>query len=106
MPKITYVTHDGVEYPIDVEVGHSLMEGALHNGVPGIEADCGGACACATCHVFIDGPWRDVAGTPDETEEAMLEFVESLETNSRLSCQVKITEAFDGIIVRLPEKQH
>lgn len=106
MPKIHYVTHDNIEYPVDVSVGHTLMEGALKNDVPGIEADCGGACACATCHVIIEGNWRAVAGKPEEMEESMLEFVAVQEANSRLSCQVKVTEQFDGIVVRLPEKQH
>src|SRR5262245_20794563 len=106
MPKITYVAHDGTEYPVEVSVGHSLMEGALNSGVPGIEADCGGACACATCHIFIDIPWAAITGEPEEMETSMLEFVGTVEDSSRLSCQVRVTEQCDGLIVRLPEKQH
>lgn len=106
MPKITYVSHDGTEYPVEVPVGYSLMEGALNNGVPGIEADCGGACACATCHIFIETPWQKVTGAPEELETSMLEFVGTVRESSRLSCQVKVTEGFEGLVVRLPERQH
>ena len=106
MAKITYVQHDGTEQVVDVKAGMSVMEGAIKNGVPGIDADCGGACACATCHVYIDTAWTEKVGGPNTMEESMLDFAEGVEPNSRLSCQVKITEELDGLVVRLPESQH
>lgn len=105
MPKVTYIEHDGTEHVVDVDESYSVMEGALRNGIPGIVADCGGACACATCHVFVDPDWVGRTGVPDEMEEAMLEFVEGRQENSRLSCQIKINAALDGLIVRTPETQ-
>ena len=105
MPKVTYIEHDGSEHVAEVEDGYSVMEGALRNGIPGIVADCGGACACATCHVFVDPQWVAATGTPDEMEEAMLEFAEDREDNSRLSCQIKMSAALDGLVVRTPETQ-
>ena len=81
------------------------MEGAVKNRIRGIDADCGGACACATCHVYVDDNWREKTGKPSAMEESMLDFAESVEPNSRLSCQIKVTDALDGLIVRLPFSQ-
>lgn len=105
MPKITYIEHNGTEHTIDAEEGVSVMEAAVKNMVPGIDADCGGACACATCHVYVDEAWREKTGKPESMEESMLDFAAEPKENSRLSCQVKVTAALDGLIVRLPEFQ-
>jgi 2Fe-2S ferredoxin len=107
MPKITYVEHNGKAHTVDAPMGGSVMEGAVKNNVPGIDADCGGACACATCHVYVDPNWTAALGEASETEAAMLEFAaEPVETNSRLSCQMRVTADLDGLIVRLPRRQH
>ena len=106
MAKITYVEHDGTEHIIEVKPGLSVMEGAVKHNIPGIDADCGGACACATCHVYVDEAWRDRTGTPTAMEESMLDFAEAVEPNSRLSYQIKVTDALDGLVVRMPENQH
>ena len=106
MAKITYIEFGGEEHTVDVRNGLSVMEGAIKNNVPGIDADCGGACACATCHVYVDEAWRDKTGSQSAMEESMLDFAENVEPNSRLSCQIKVTDALDGLIVRLPENQH
>ena len=106
MAKITYIQFDGTETVIDVKPGLTVMEGAVKNNVRGIDADCGGACACATCHVFVDEAWAAKAGEKSAMEESMLDFAENVEPNSRLSCQIKVTEELDGLIVRLPESQH
>src|ERR1700710_2619904 len=105
MAKITYIEFNGTEHPIEVKPGLSVMEGAIRNNVPGIDADCGGACACATCHVYVDEAWREKTGKPSAMEESMLDFAEDVEPNSRLSCQIKVTDALDGLVVRLPESQ-
>ena len=105
MAKITYVEHDGTEHVIDVKTGLTVMEGAVKNNVPGIDADCGGACACATCHVYVDEAWIDKTGSPSAMEESMLDFAEGVQDNSRLSCQIKVTDALDGLVVRLPVSQ-
>ncbi|MHA6287725.1 2Fe-2S iron-sulfur cluster-binding protein [Maricaulis sp. CAU 1757] len=105
MPKITYIEHNGNEHPIDVPNGLSVMEGAVRNLVPGIDADCGGACACATCHVYVDAAWTDKTGSREPMEESMLDFADGVEDNSRLSCQIKVTDALDGLVVRIPEHQ-
>ena len=106
MAKITYVEHNGKRHEVEVANGLTVMEGARDNGIPGIEADCGGACACATCHVYVDEAWADKVGEKSAMEESMLDFAENVEANSRLSCQIKVTEALDGLVVRLPESQH
>jgi len=105
MPKITYVDHDGTRREVEAKVGESVMEAAVRHQVPGIEADCGGACACATCHVYVDEAWRTLAGSASEMEEDMLDFAYDVRENSRLSCQLTVTEEFDGLIVYTPEKQ-
>lgn len=108
MPTITYIEHDGTVHTVDVPVGLSVMKGAFDNNLPGIDADCGGECACATCHVYIDPAWLDVVGRaePGSTEESMLSFAALGQDNSRLSCQIEVTSALDGLIVRTPEGQH
>lgn len=105
MPKITFIEHNGTEHVVDAEVGMTVMEAAIKNMVPGIEAECGGACACATCHVYVDETWREKTGQPQEMEEDMLDFAFDVRPNSRLSCQIKVTEDMDGLVVRVPEKQ-
>jgi len=106
MTKITYIEFGGTEHIVDVRNGLSVMEGAIKNNVPGIDADCGGACACATCHVYVDEAWREKTGSASAMEESMLDFAQNVEPNSRLSCQIRVTDALDGLIVRLPEDQH
>jgi 2Fe-2S ferredoxin len=106
MAKITYIEHTGKEHVVDAPEGQSVMETAIKNAVPGIDADCGGACACATCHVYVDPNWCDAVGPASEMEQSMLDFANGVEPNSRLSCQIKVTSALDGLIVRLPESQH
>jgi 2Fe-2S ferredoxin len=106
MAKITYIEFDGSEHVADVKPGLSVMEGAIRNNVPGIDADCGGACACATCHVYVDEAFQEAAGKPSAMEESMLDFAENVQPNSRLSCQIRVSDALDGLVVRLPESQH
>jgi 2Fe-2S ferredoxin len=106
MPKVTYIEHNGKEHVVDVPEGWSVMEGAVKNLIPGIDADCGGACACATCHVYVDPAWIAKTGTKEDMEQTMLDFAQDLEANSRLSCQIKVTKELDGIVVRMPKSQH
>jgi 2Fe-2S ferredoxin len=106
MARVTYIEHDGTEHAVDVKVGNSVMEGAIKNNVPGIDADCGGACACATCHVYVDEGWKAATGERSDMEESMLDFAENVQDNSRLSCQIKMTDELDGLVVRLPASQH
>lgn len=106
MAKIKYIEFDGREHEIEVKNGLSVMEGAVRNNIPGIDADCGGACACATCHVYVDEGFLDVTGGPSAMEESMLDFAENVQPNSRLSCQIRVSDDLDGLIVRLPENQH
>jgi 2Fe-2S ferredoxin len=105
MAKITYIDAGGVARTVDGELGSTVMEMAIKNGVPGIEAECGGACACSTCHVYIDEAWREKTGEPSPMEEDMLDFAFEVKPNSRLSCQIKVTEALDGLVVTTPERQ-
>jgi 2Fe-2S ferredoxin len=105
MPKITYITADGAETAVDAPIGSTVMENAIKNMVPGIEAECGGACACATCHVYVDEAWAAAAGAPEPMEEDMLDFAYDVQPTSRLSCQIKVTDALDGLVVRIPERQ-
>lgn len=106
MPKITYIQHSGAAHAVEANPGLSLMEVAVKNNVPGIDADCGGACACATCHVYVDPDWLAKLGARTAMEQSMLEFAEGVETNSRLACQIKIADELDGLVVRLPASQH
>ena len=105
MAKITYIEHDGTEHVVDVKPGLSVMEGAIRNNVPGIDADCGGACACATCHVYVDDAWTAIVGPPEAMEEDMLDFAYEVKPTSRLSCQIKMSDALDGLVVHVPERQ-
>jgi 2Fe-2S ferredoxin len=105
MAKITYIEFDGAEHVIDVPLGWSVMEGARKNGVPGIDADCGGGCSCATCHVFIEPEWQARVGGRNPIEDATIEFADNVVENSRLSCQIKVTEELDGLVVRMPKSQ-
>jgi len=106
MAKITYIEFKGDRHVVDLKPGQSVMEGAVQNGIPGIDADCGGACACATCHVYVDPEWQQRTGPPNELEAAMLESAENVLPNSRLSCQIKVTDDLNGLIVRMPASQH
>jgi 2Fe-2S ferredoxin len=106
MAKVTYIEFNGTEHTIEVRNGFTVMEGAVKNNVPGIDADCGGACACATCHVFVDPAWAEKTGKASAMEESMLDFAENVQENSRLSCQIKVTDELEGLIVRMPESQH
>jgi len=105
MTKITYVEFGGNERVLDVAPGLSVMEGAVRNNVRGIIAECGGACSCATCHVHVDEAWLDKLDKKSEAEELLLDAVCDLQPNSRLSCQVEVTEKLNGLIVRMPAKQ-
>jgi len=105
MAKITYVTNDGNRIEVDAANGSTVMENAIRNAVPGIEAECGGACACATCHVYVDDAWKDVVGEPEAMEEDMLDFAYDVRPTSRLSCQIKVRDELDGLVVHIPERQ-
>lgn len=105
MPKITFLAFDGTKYEVEAKDGATVMEAAVKNGVPGIEAECGGACACATCHVYVDEAWADKTGQPDAMEEDMLDFAQDPDDTSRLSCQIKLSEALDGMVIKIPEFQ-
>jgi len=106
MPKITYITFDGIKHTVDVPLGLTVMEGARDNNIPGIEADCGGACACSTCHVYVDKDWINKLPAIDDIERDMLDFAYEPDENcSRLTCQLEVTDSLDGLIVKMPEKQ-
>ena len=105
MPNITYIGPDGTSRTVEAEIGSTVMESAIRQGIPGIEAECGGACACATCHVYVDEAWTAIVGEPSPMEEDMLDFGYDVRSNSRLSCQIKVTAEIDGLIVRTPERQ-
>ncbi len=106
MPKVTFIEHNGTAHTVEAVAGQSLMRAAVDNGVPGIDADCGGECACATCHVYVEAAWLARTGERSEMEQSMLSFAAVTQDNSRLSCQVQITPALDGLVVSLPEDQH
>lgn len=106
MTKIIFVSADGgTRTEIESDNGSSVMEAAIRNGIPGIDAECGGACACATCHVYVDDEWADKAGSPDPMEEDMLDFAYEVRPNSRLSCQLRVSDELDGLVVHVPERQ-
>ncbi|APF37985.1 2Fe-2S iron-sulfur cluster binding domain-containing protein [Chelatococcus daeguensis] len=105
MPKITFIDADDIARTVEAEVGATVMETAIRNGVPGIEAECGGACACATCHVYVDEAWREAVGEPEPMEEDMLDFAFDVRPSSRLSCQIRVRPELDGLVVRTPERQ-
>lgn len=103
MATITYIAFDGTKYPVEGRPGDTLMSAAVDNSVPGIDGDCGGNCACATCHVFVEGA---LAGGAGEEERDMLAIADDVRDTSRLGCQITITEDMDGLVVRLPMGQH
>lgn len=105
MAQVTYIDKDGKEYVVEVESGVNLMQAAVDNMVPSILGDCGGFCACATCHVFVDDDWTAKAGKPSETEADLLDGVEAIKPTSRLCCQIVMTNELGGIVVHLPESQ-
>jgi 2Fe-2S ferredoxin len=105
MAHITYIGNDGQTYEVEAVSGSTVMENAIRNDVPGIVAECGGACACATCHVYVDEAWTEIVGRPEPMEEDMLDFASDVRPNSRLSCQIRVRDELDGLIVRVPERQ-
>ena len=105
MPKITYKDKDGVSKTIEVENGLSVMEGAIQNDIPGIDADCGGAMACATCHVYVEEKWLDKLPRADDAEVDTIDMAHEPKKNSRLSCQLIVTDELEGLVVTTPEKQ-
>ncbi|MFN4354638.1 2Fe-2S iron-sulfur cluster-binding protein [Parvibaculum sp.] len=107
MTKVNYIEASGKVYSVEAEAGISAMEAAVKNAVPGIDGDCGGAAACATCHVYVDDEWIGKTGpAQDGLEKSMLEFAEDVRETSRLACQISLTPALDGLVLKLPEKQH
>ena len=105
MVKINFINHKGETQTVNAEVGPTVMENAIRNAVPGILAECGGACACATCHVYVDEAWKGKTGDPSPMEEDMLDFAFDVRPTSRLSCQIKVSEELDGLTVTVPERQ-
>lgn len=105
MIKIKYIEFDGTEHEVEVESGTTLMRAAVFNGVPGIEAECGGSCACATCHVYVPEQWQGHLPAQEDMELDMLEFAHEPKDNSRLSCQIVLTKEHDGLVVHMPEFQ-
>ncbi len=108
MAKVTFIEHNGIPHTVEIAIGKTVMEAAVNNNVRGIDADCGGECACATCHVYIEPAWLDKIGLPaDGSQEAsMLSFAAVTQPDSRLSCQIVMTAELDGLVVRMPEGQH
>jgi 2Fe-2S ferredoxin len=105
MPKITYIEHNGKTHVVEVPNGLSVMEGAVQNNIPGIDADCGGSCACATCHVYVDEKWFDKLEKKEVAEEDMLDMASEPSKFSRLTCQITATDDLDGLVVKMPSKQ-
>ena len=105
MPNITFIDAHGESRTVEAEIGSTVMETAIRNAVPGIEAECGGACACATCHVYVDDAWTAAVGHAEPMEEDMLDFAFDVRPNSRLSCQIRIRDDLDGLVVRTPARQ-
>ena len=105
MPKITYIEDNGISHQIDVANGLTVMEGAIQNNIPGIDADCGGSMACATCHVYVKEEWFNKLPKKEDGEEDMLDMAFEPKKNSRLSCQLMVSDQLDGLVVNLPEKQ-
>ena len=105
MPKITYIEHNGKTHVQEVPNGLSVMEGAVQNNIPGIDADCGGSCACATCHVYVDEKWFDKLQKKEDAEQDMLDMAFEPKKNSRLACQITVTNELDGLVVKMPSKQ-
>ena len=105
MPKITYIEHNGKTHEIEVANGLTVMEGAVQNNIPGIDADCGGSCACATCHVYVDEKWFNKLSNKESAEEDMLDMAYEPKKFSRLSCQITVEDSLDGLVVKMPLKQ-
>ncbi len=105
MTKLTYIAFDGARFDVDAANGSTVMENAIRQGIPGIEAECGGACACATCHVYVDEAWTELVGPPEAMEEDMLDFAYDVRPTSRLSCQIRVRDELDGLVVSIPERQ-
>ena len=105
MPVVTFIAFDGTALTVAAQTGKSLMQAAIDNSVPGIDADCGGGCACGTCHVFVDESWLARCGAPGAAEQGMLGMRPDRMPGSRLSCQIAVVDALDGLVVRLPEYQ-
>ena len=105
MPRVTFIDASGEARSVEADIGATLMETAVRNGIPGIDAECGGACACATCHVYVDPEWKDVTGEPEAMEEDMLDFAFDVRPTSRLSCQIRIRPELDGLTVHTPPRQ-
>ncbi len=106
MVKIIYIEHNGTRHEVDVPEGMTVMEGARDNNIPGIDADCGGACACSTCHVYVDEAWVEKLPPKDPMEADMLDFAWNPDPErSRLTCQIKVTPELEGLVVHMPEKQ-
>ena len=105
MSKITYIEHNGKSHTLDVENGLTVMEGAVQNNIPGIDADCGGGCACATCHVYVDQKWFNKLSKKENAEQDMLDVAFEPNSFSRLSCQIIISDELDGLVVKMPSKQ-
>ena len=105
MPKITFIQPDGSSQAVEIQAGMTVMEAAKLNNISGVEAECGGSCACATCHVYVDAAWVKTVGKPEPMEEDMLDFAFDVQEDSRLCCQIKVTPAIDGLVVRIPAKQ-
>ena len=105
MPEITFIDHGGEKRVVNAAAGSTVMEAAIKSGVPGIVAECGGACACATCHVYVDEAWTATTGAPSHMEEDMLDFAFDVKPTSRLSCQIKVTDAMNGLVIHTPPRQ-
>ena len=105
MLRIIYIEHSGQQHEVEVNPGGTVMEAAARNNIPGIVAECGGVCACATCHVIVGDEWAATVGPPSEMEASMLDFAHDPQPKSRLSCQIQLREELDGLVVHMPEKQ-
>jgi 2Fe-2S ferredoxin len=106
VPKITYIEHNGTAHDVEVPVGVSVMQGAVNHLIPGIEGDCGGLCACGTCHVYVPEQFTELCGSPDELEQGMLEFAFEVGESSRLCCQIDVTDDMEGLVVHMPARQY
>lgn len=106
MPKIIFTEANGTRHETEAEPGQTVMEAAIQNDIPGIPGECGGACSCATCHVYVDPEWLEKTGEPSQAEDDMLDFAFDVRENSRLSCQIRVTKKLDGLSVQIPEEQY
>ncbi len=106
MPKVTYITPDETKHEVDVETGYSIMEGAINNNIDGIVAECGGACACATCHSYVDTAWTEKIPAMDDMEDSMLDAAFERKENSRLTCQIEMSDGLDGIVIHVADNEY